>query len=79
MRERLIAFHSLQRDRLSRRTDYGMVVLTEDEAAKLEDALRLARTGKVGKERPVSLTTPIGSVSTRIIVKGFVDEGGGDS
>jgi|GEM_PF-6606454 len=76
MGERLVAIHSFQQDRSSRRSTDGMVILTEDEASKLEDALRLARTGKLGKERPVGLSRVLGGVSTRIVVKGYEPKGG---
>ena len=72
---RAIAFHAVQIIDGSERQ--GCVLLTEAEAVRLENALRLARTGKLGKERPVRLS--IGnrglygprSVTTRLIVKGY--------
>lgn len=72
---RTIALHSIQTIRGSERQ--GCVLLTEAEAERLETALRLARTGKLGKERPVRLSIVDrerygdGAARTRIIVKGY--------
>ena len=72
---RTIAFHSIQTIRGEERQ--GCVLLTEAEAVRLENALRLARTGKLDRERPVRLSIVDRglygprSVTTRLIVKGY--------
>ena len=76
--ERIIALHSEQRFKSSGKVRHGYVLLTPEEAEKLENALRLARTGKLDKVRPVALAIVDEerwgagyAAKTRLIVKGY--------
>ena len=50
--ERIIAFYSTQCWE-GGKTWTGFILLSPDECEKLENALRLARTGKLGEKKPV--------------------------
>ena len=54
--ERIIAFHSTQYWE-GGKTWTGFILLSPDECEKLENALRLARTGKLGEKKPVVVKT----------------------
>jgi len=75
--KRIIALHAQQRWMDGKPRPDGYILMSEDEAEKLENALRLARTGKPNKERPVPTHTPdenywgVPVKSTRFIVKGY--------
>ena len=79
--EHIIALHATQQ--WSGRHDAwtGFILLSEEEAEKLENALRLARTGKIGVERTVIVKKHVASrdyehyiVKTRIVVKEYHQE-----
>lgn len=74
---RIIALHAQQTWRGGGKRGDSYVLLSEDEAERLENALRLARTGKLDKERPVPTATEDTDypgnciVRTRFVVKGY--------
>lgn len=76
--ERIIAFHATQHWAKDRSKWSGFILLSEDEAEHLENALRLARTGKAGVERPVTVRTHIAPgvavpiTKTQLVIKGYV-------
>jgi hypothetical protein len=79
MSERIISLHANQRRRLGERRGKSYILLSEQEAEKLENALRLARTGKLGVERAVPTKTPCPAregvnpiVSTRFTIKSYI-------
>jgi hypothetical protein len=75
--ERIIALHAEQRWVSGGRRERSYILLNEEEALRLENALRLGRTGKLGKDRPVRTATPDHAfpgnpvASTRFVVKSF--------
>ena len=84
--KRIIALHAQQTWANGERQRSGSYILmSEDEAEKLENALRLARTGKPDKERPVPTHTPdenywgVPVKSTRFVVKGYYPKDRGPS
>ena len=79
--EHIIAFHATQYWSGGRDAWSGFILLSEDEAERLENALRLARTGRIGVERKVIVKRHVAShdyeryvVRTRIMVKGYHSE-----
>ena len=77
--ERTIAFHAHQYWRKSERHFSGYILLSEDDAVRLENALRLSRTGKLGKCRTVRVSLVEtekypdgGAARTTLTIKGYV-------
>ena len=77
--DRIIAFHAHQYWRRTRRHFDGYILLSERDAERLEDALRLARTGKLDKCRTVRVSLvetekyPNGGAAvTTLTTKGYV-------
>lgn len=83
--KRIIALHAQQIWASGERRSSSYILMSEDEAEKLENALRLARTGKPNKERPVPTHTPdenfwgVSVKSTRFVVKGYYPKDRGAS
>ena len=80
--ERTIAFHAHQYWRKSKHHFYGYILLAEGDAVRLENALRLARTGKLDKCRTVRVSLvetekypDSGAAITTLTIKGYVPRG----